>query len=187
MSGESNGYVFYCPGVEVVSIHARHKCRANPMVVVSMVVVGYVSIHARHKCRANPASFTVTAPAVLFQSTPGINVGRILIFGDRSGQVVMFQSTPGINVGRIHHGIGSLAHSRAFQSTPGINVGRIPDWHLISYGDNGFQSTPGINVGRIPFATRCARRKGFFTLWREPLNTGCDNSPPQARFRIISI
>ena len=37
----------------------------------------------------------------------------------------MFQSTPGINAGRIRNCLGNRNFCLRFQSTPGINAGRI--------------------------------------------------------------
>ncbi len=40
-----------------------------------------VSIHARHQCRANPSPCSTHAALPQFQSTPGINAGRISALG----------------------------------------------------------------------------------------------------------
>ena len=60
-----------------------------------------------------------------FQSTPGINAGRILCRPGLRYNIAGFQSTPGINAGRILACKCFVCLSSLFQSTPGINAGRI--------------------------------------------------------------
>ena len=61
----------------------------------------------------------------------------------------LFQSTPGINAGRISVGLPKCLHDMRFQSTPGINAGRITVSKFYTASLHEFQSTPGINAGRI--------------------------------------
>ena len=61
----------------LVSIHARHCCRANQVSLAEALPVHRVSIHARHCCRANQGLAKSRRDAELFQSTPGIAAGRI--------------------------------------------------------------------------------------------------------------
>ena len=62
----------------------------------------------------------------------------------------LFQSTPGINAGRITEYFAHSVWRSEFQSTPGINAGRILSMEPLLGPVNLFQSTPGINAGRIP-------------------------------------
>ena len=59
-----------------------------------------VSIHARHCCRATPKPPHIYALLKWFQSTPDIAVGRHLAGSIHGMLWAMFQSTPDIAVGR---------------------------------------------------------------------------------------
>ena len=59
-----------------------------------------VSIHARHHCRAIQGTGLVSPYGSEFQSTPGITAGRSLVAGWSRVAVMLFQSTPGITAGR---------------------------------------------------------------------------------------
>ena len=131
-----------------------------------------VSIHARHCCRANRLTKPPSANSAMFQSTPGIAAGRIPSRRRMRSFSSMFQSTPGIAAGRIsrpaaappaipcfnprpallpgesHVKLAAL-ELHAFQSTPGIAAGRIPMRCASSAKPAQFQSTPGIAAGRI--------------------------------------
>ena len=151
MPGESYGpkppYQF-----GLVSIHARHQCRANLSHEWAQSQDLIVSIHARHQCRANLYLANSRFGLHLFQSTPGINAGRII--GTWSGLrgPGVFQSTPGINAGRIGLHRSGVIFVGWFQSTPGINAGRILLFEFERALFALFQSTPGINAGRIASA-----------------------------------
>ena len=47
--------------------------------------------------------------------------------------VTVFQSTPGINAGRIVEQEKARLNSELFQSTPGINAGRIERFHRLHW------------------------------------------------------
>ena len=86
---------------QLVSIHARHCCRANLAKSDSDKAKAKVSIHARHCCRANLKASTARVCASVFQSTPGIAAGRINGEHCERDKHALFQSTPGIAAGRI--------------------------------------------------------------------------------------
>ena len=112
-------------GYVLVSIHARHCWRANPLERVAgfgrhecfnprpPLLAGEswpqathgcprgVSIHARHCWRANPADTDAANGVTEFQSTPAIAGGRIRASSTRRGSSAKFQSTPAIAGGRI--------------------------------------------------------------------------------------
>ena len=166
---------------------------ANP---VSRRVINLVSIHARHCCRANRGNAYARIDRDAFQSTPGIAAGRIRCRVNAGSSVCRFQSTPGIAAGRIalwqlrpcwracfnprpallpgesvHKSARGRVHlvsiharhcCRAnptqyrrleipgvFQSTPGIAAGRIGTVLRQMPRTLQFQSTPGIAAGRI--------------------------------------
>ena len=85
-----------------------------------------VSIHARHRCRANRRSATDQARTRRFQSTPGIAAGRTASTTGATMHSDLFQSTPGIAAGRTAISSGTVSASALFQSTPGIAAGRTP-------------------------------------------------------------
>ena len=64
----------------LVSIHARHECRAIPKQGREVDRFKAVSIHARHECRAILAHSRITRALEKFQSTPGMNAGRSIFW-----------------------------------------------------------------------------------------------------------
>jgi len=86
-----------------------------------------------------------------FNPRPALMPGESLGCGWRWAGAWWFQSTPGINAGRIRCALWiTAAAGETFQSTPGINAGRIrPKGFLGGALGFEFQSTPGINAGRI--------------------------------------
>ena len=157
----------------VVSIHARHCCRANRLVQWPLCHAGMVSIHARHCCRANPVTALVTRVVDMFQSTPGIAAGRIppaVWHRQRPYQVSIHarhccRANHMQDVGR-GTAIGVSIHARhccranpfgllrqPLQQAVSIHARhccRANQWHRrLQAGGSGFQSTPGIAAGRI--------------------------------------
>ena len=132
-----------------------------------------VSIHARHCCRANPKKMTWAAEGLSFQSTPGIAAGRIMSCSHFDSIEISFNPRPALLPGESSTPLSSAKPLSPFQSTPGIAAGRIcMSTYLVSVcgsfnprpallpGESGFlvfnwcgvtkfQSTPGIAAGRI--------------------------------------
>ena len=158
----------------LVSIHARHQCRAIPWPFDVPNSLRWVSIHARHQCRAILRECWRCDADGSFQSTPGINAGRSSSTVGGEAFLVVFQSTPGINAGRSARRKCHLTPTAKFQSTPGINAGRSSQTWFDAIKCNvsiharhqcraiqvtsvwrwvymTFQSTPGINAGRSSF------------------------------------
>ena len=80
----------------IVSIHARHCCRANHAGAVRDGGRCLVSIHARHCCRANPGRLVPSSRGTKFQSTPGIAAGRIDAFAARLACPRRFNPRPAL-------------------------------------------------------------------------------------------
>ena len=107
-----------------VSIHARHFCRAIPDDRDDCAIPVRVSIHARHFCRAIPHSFLHISP----YSRVSIHA-RHFCRAIRQVQAKLtpsevFQSTPGISAGRYLGIVNNADNPFVFQSTPGISAGR---------------------------------------------------------------
>ncbi len=71
--------------VALVSIHARHRWRANRHLAPLWLAGLLVSIHARHRWRANQRNLAARTATCLFQSTPAIAGGRIMLPEYRRG------------------------------------------------------------------------------------------------------
>jgi len=85
-----------------------------------------------------------------FQSTPGINTGRITLVTPVIGAATGFNPRPALIPGESNQDCATVS-AAWFQSTPGINTGRIVDISGLVSSVQKFQSTPGINTGRIIF------------------------------------
>ncbi len=62
----------------LVSIRARHECRAMPGAEKESRGLNAVSIRARHECRAMPTWSPASSTGISFQSAPGMSAGRCL-------------------------------------------------------------------------------------------------------------
>jgi len=63
----------------------------------------------------------------MFQSTPGINAGRILGKDPVAASIRLFQSTPGINAGRIRSTSPHENLLRSFNPRPALMPGESKD------------------------------------------------------------
>ncbi len=85
----------------------------------------------------------------MFQSTPGINAGRIVCNFSVATTERWFQSTPGINAGRILRFLMQRYMVNGFNPRPASMPGESGLSHALMWLRRKFQSTPGINAGRI--------------------------------------
>ena len=164
-------------GRRTVSIHARPHGRAMHDRWCVRDNSKAVSIHARPHGRAMPALTGAYYAKELFQSTPGLTVGRCAAgykhpapnpcFNPRpaswSGDAALrvsplaiascFNPRPASRSGDAYHLHNIVGLGIWFQSTPGLTVGRCSGKPCPPVTVDMFQSTPGLTVGR------CADRR----------------------------
>ena len=133
--------------LRLVSIRARHQCRAIRPCRGRYDQAAHVSIRARHQCRAIPCLCLVAAQQHRFQSAPGINAGRsgepqagllgLVSFNPRPASM---PGDPELEPDMAHaYGVSIRARHQC-RAIPGIQS---------AWADAGqFQSAPGINAGR---------------------------------------
>ena len=83
-----------------------------------------VSIRARHACRAIPFSPLISRTSILFQSAPDTRVGRYERDPAQIHKLLMFQSAPDTRVGRYMERLQASYGQLLFQSAPDTRVGR---------------------------------------------------------------
>ena len=156
----------------LVSIHARHCCRANHALFRTIDTISEVSIHARHCCRANPTPPPRHRSANAFQSTPGIAAGRIHRRPGARNPDHRFNPRPALLPGESQRSTLDVGRVKRFNPRPALLPGesaqqnRIPEARQVSIHARHccranlspcnrlqrwrqFQSTPGIAAGRI--------------------------------------
>jgi len=77
-----------------------------------------VSIHARHECRAIPKPQSTQAVNILFQSTPGTSAGRYHHGIRQDALLFKFQSTPGTSAGRYLRQVTGVTTHGSFNPRP---------------------------------------------------------------------
>ena len=158
--------------VAVVSIRARHHCRANPSFAAAALTFQIVSIRARHHCRANQGAGCAGRAWHRFQSAPGITAGRISFSFPITRPSVCFNPRPASLPGESRHvGVRTIL-VLCFNPRPASLPGESP-WRMRAVGEpkcfnprpaslpgesecrkdagvlDEFQSAPGITAGRI--------------------------------------
>ena len=136
----------------VVSIHARHRCRANR----DAANLGYLPACFNPRPASLPGESRSTKPArsgSSFQSTPGIAAGRIWSSLTPSSAAWRFNPRPASLPGESAAGDDLVADGHLFHSTPGIAAGRIQLLERRGLGVQRFNprpaSLPGESHGRI--------------------------------------
>ena len=150
----------------------------DPTAVNISTSILVVSIHARHQCRAILAEGGGIGFGLVFQSTPGINAGRSGMTQIAIISNAKFQSTPGINAGRSWARASTHSTPLGFNPRPASMPGdpgsertgctrtdvsiharhqcrAIPSVTFACVLVSLFQSTPGINAGRSLFSSNC--------------------------------